>query len=265
MSWLSSCENETTDAGNSVRKNLLLLLFRELVEFSTSETLCGEFAFSEDTDVLSDGLGGFFNITSNHNDTDTGSLASSNRVFNIRSWRVLNSNDTDQDWFSFELGIFVEVLKQFVSLVVMTIVVTENTALFLQANSKGSVSLLGHLVDLSLNLLLVVSSKSSLVAVSQKSLARAVQKIIRGSLNEHNVLLKLFFLADNTHGFSVSCELKNSELLVALRKVLSIILNNATGFRDVFLVLSDLFDQNFQSSFSRKTCSDSSALFSDKS
>lgn len=114
----------------------------------TSEFVIG-FA-SKDTNFGGNRLGGFFDITSDHNNTDTSIDAFLDGDFDFRSRGVTNSDNTDQNWVGFKFSIFFNLFQKFVSLVGRSIVISEFSTIFFVTNSecsKSSFSILMNLVE----------------------------------------------------------------------------------------------------------------------
>lgn len=113
------------------------------MEFLSGEGSSLQLRFVNDSNVLGDGIGGFLNISSDHNDGNTGFSAFFDGRGDFFSGRVSDGNDSDENRVGFELSVFGVVFEQGVGGVVGSVVAGQLSAVFFVAHGEGSESLFG--------------------------------------------------------------------------------------------------------------------------
>lgn len=168
------------------------------------------------------------------------------------SRRILNSNNTNNDGFSFKLSISIRISEMLVSRVVSTSVTFKDTALFLVAKSEGSKTFFSHMVDFFQKLLLGVIVKRSNSSVSEQNLRRVLDQIIRGTLDEHNSLAGGLVFGDDGHALSVTSEFESGNLVEIPADVFTVDFS-VTSSQNSIIVSLELFNQNLKGSFGGET------------
>lgn len=131
--WVGTWEHKSAWVADHLRESLLLLILGHRLEFKTSEGMVTELVgVAQDTDLESNGLSSFLDITSDHYHTDTSLTSSKILVYitalldwgtHFRSRGVLQGNDTNDQWVLLQFLIVVSVHQQFVSRVLRPVVV----------------------------------------------------------------------------------------------------------------------------------------------
>jgi len=256
----SSREEETAIFSNASRQDFLLFLWSHGFEFSTSEAAVGDFTFTDDVDLLSDRLGSFLDITSDHDDTNTSFSAALNGISNLfnkkntnklyfRSRRVLDTNNTEDSWFTFKLAISFNVGEESMGRVVGAVVVRKGASVVFISNSQGSKSSLGHEIDSFQEILLGIIVKGNNISIREHNILSTLDQIIRCTLDEHDVLSSLLVFAKDGHALSVTTEFEGSEFLISLSKVSTISFSEASIESDL-VISGEFLNKDLKGGFS---------------